>query len=64
MLHLDAMLPKESLEEIRCRNPKPELMEIGERHHFPRSQVGEHLTGGSSPPNNFLRWEKTIFNEP
>ena len=64
MLHLDAMLLKESLEEIRCWNPKATLVEIGERNHFPRPWVRKHFTGGGPPPGNSLRWKKTILDKP
>ena len=64
MLHLNTMLPKKSPEKIQCRNLEPALMEIDERHHFPRSQVGEHLTGGVPSSGDPLRREKTLIDEP
>ena len=64
MLQLDARLLKKSLEKIQCQDPKLALMEIGEGHHFPRSQVGEHLTGGVPSSGDPLRREKTLIDEP
>lgn len=53
-----------SPKKIQRRNPKHALTKIDERHHFPRSWVGERLADGSPPPSDFLWWEKTTFDEP
>ena len=60
MLQLDLVLMEETTEKVRRRDPKPTLVEVSERHHFPRLWMRHYLIGGGSPSGNLLWWKKTL----
>ena len=64
MLQLDAIFVEESMEEVRCRDHEPVLLEVDERHRLARLQEWEDISNGRPPPSNLLQSKEALLHKP